>query len=184
VSSTNRGATRSPNDGYQTRPQDIAALLRHVRPCGAFLEPCSGSGNIVRAVKPLVAYIETCEITEGSDFLIFQPLIHYRWIITNPPFSLACEFIDRSLGIADNMAMLLRLNFLGAGKRLDWWQDKRPTALYVLAHRPDFLDRDGNRVLGKDGKPGKDSCEYAWFVWSRLYSGIHVIDNSITEAAR
>jgi hypothetical protein len=74
--------------------------------------------------------------------------------------------------------MLLRLNFLGSGGRRDWWQPRIPTAIFVLAPRPSFLDRDGRPVLGKDGRPGVDACEYAWFVWSRLYSGVRVINST------
>lgn len=80
--------------------------------------------------------------------------------------------------MGENIAFLLRLNFLGSKDRRDWWQTRMPTALYVLTPRPKFLMRDGSEVLGKNGKPGTDSCEYAWFVWSHSYAGIHVIGKS------
>ena len=177
MSSTGRGgATRLPNDDYQTPPPPIRALLAHVKPFGRFLEPCRGSGNILEAVRPYVTLASAFELSEGSDFL--GPMVlerRYDWIITNPPFSLACEFIERSLILAEHVAMLLRLNFLESEERRAWWQPRLPTALYALSQRPGFLDRHGRRVLNKHGKPGVDSCGYAWFVWSALYQGIHVI---------
>ena len=182
MSSTGRGTTRRPNDDYQSPPSAIAALLAHVKPSGTFHEPCAGSGNIIAEVRKVkeVTQVSWCELYpesgEGTDFLAYRigPR-KYDWIITNPPFSLACEFIDQSLRLAHNIALLLRLNFLESEDRREWWQTRRPTAIYVLSRRPSFLDRQGKRVLGKNGKPGTDSCAYGWFVWSRLYSGIHVI---------
>jgi hypothetical protein len=177
LSSTGRGTQRIPQDEYMTQPWVILALLQHVHPHGRFLEPCLGSGNIARIVGqlPTIREVDWCDITQGRDFLTYDPGHRFEWIITNPPFSLAREFIDRSLWMADNVAILLRLNFLGSNDRRDWWQTHMPTALYVLTPRPQFLDRAGNRITGKNGKPGTDSCEYAWFVWSKDYSGIHVI---------
>jgi len=176
MSSTNRGAKRRPNDDYQTPPPTIGSLLEHVTPFGKFLEPCKGSGNILQAVAPYVGHADWCEITEGRDFLSFvNDGLPYDWIISNPPFSLAREFIDRSIQLATNMAMLLRLNFLESNDRLPWWQDKTPDAIYALSHRPNFLDREGRPILNKHGKPGTDSCGYGWFVWSASYTGIHVI---------
>lgn len=177
MSSTNRGTVRKPQDEYMTPPWAVQALLQHVRPHGRFLEPCLGSGHIARTVGqlPSITLVDFCDITQGRDFLTYNPGHRFEWIITNPPFSIACEFIERSLWMADNVAFLLRLNFLGSDDRREWWQTRMPTALYVLTPRPHFLNRDGTRVLGKNGKPGNDSCEYAWFVWSKDYSGIHVI---------
>lgn len=178
MSSTGRGVIRRALDDYQTDPRSVEALLQHVKPFGSFLEPCVGSGNISDAVKPYVRKMDWCEITTGRDFLTWDfGGRRFDWIITNPPFSLAREFIDRSLARADHVAMLLRVNFLESQDRLKWWQSRLPTALYVLANRPGFLTREGTRVLNKQGKPGTDSCAYAWFVWSSRYSGIHVIGN-------
>jgi hypothetical protein len=173
------------NDSYQTPPEAIGSLLAHVKPQGRFLEPCAGSGNIlaaVRAIEPALA-ISWCELYPsdggpGVDFLAHRvggPGSRYDWIVTNPPYSQACGFIEQSLRLASNVAMLLRLNFLESEERREWWQRRLPSALYVLARRPGFRDRGGKRVVGKNGKPGTDACAYGWFVWSQKYSGIHVI---------
>src|SRR6266478_3931089 len=119
VSATNRGTERLEHDDYQTPPEAIAALLRHVKPVGRFMEPCSGSGNIVEAVRLLgTCTISWCELYPsgggpGTDFLTYRTGGYgskYDWIITNPPFSQACEFIEQSLRLAENVVMLLRLN--------------------------------------------------------------------------
>ena len=48
-----------------------------------------------------------------SDFLKAKPVVPYDWVITNPPFRLAEDFIDRSLKIARHgVAMLVRTVFI------------------------------------------------------------------------
>lgn len=187
MSSTNRGGERRANDSYMTPPRAVRALLYNIQVQGKVLEPCRGSGNIAAELLrvPGVTRVEWCEKydpAEPRDFfdddLISQwtgEIGRFDWIVTNPPYSLLCEFIDRSLACAVNVAMLLRVNCLESEARREWWQSCLPSAIYVLAKRPHFLDRDGKRVLGKSGRPGSDSCAYGWFVWSRHYHGIHVI---------
>lgn len=204
MSSTNRGSPRRPNDDYQTPPWAIEALLAHVEPYGNFLEPCRGSGNILRAVQSRIMdwaaapvprdaiipperlpKIHWCEIADGRDFLTYNSAgVWYDWIITNPPYSLAREFIERSISMSSNTAMLLRLNFLESEERRGWWQSRLPTALYVLSRRPNFEDRDGNLIRGKDGRSGTDSCAYGWFVWSQFSNGIHVIGDPNRNGGR
>ena len=104
-------------------------------------------------------------------------------IITNPPFSLAQEFVERALatrrmfameglsrlahGLAQTsepktmptVAMLLRLAFLESAKRAAFHR-RYPADVYVLSSRPSFTG---------DGK--SDSCAYAWFVWGKGKGG-------------
>ncbi len=85
-------------------------------------------------------------------------------IITNPPFFLALEFIQRAMresrSYSCTLAFLLRLNFLGSKKRRQFHLD-HPADLYVMTKRPSFIG----------GKT--DSIEYAWFVWDRDTVGGH-----------
>lgn len=94
----------------------------------------------------------------GEDFL--QDHHNRACVVTNPPFSLAQEFVQHSLEVADETFMLLRLNFLGAQKRADWWKTHEPDAIFVLSERPDFTGEGG------------DSCEYGWFYWGFRHQGI------------
>lgn len=76
-------------------------------------------------------------------------------MVTNPPFSLAEEFIrhSRELYPQAELVFLLRLNFAGSVGRLPLWRDLGTPDVYVLPNRPSFTG----------GKT--DSCEYAWFRW-------------------
>lgn len=63
----------------------------------------------------------------------------YDCIITNPPYSLAEEFLRKSLEIAPVVCFLLRLNFLGSQKRAAFLS-KNPPDVYVLSERPSFVN--------------------------------------------
>jgi hypothetical protein len=44
------------------------------------------------------------EITEGRDFLKAQG--QWDWIVTNPPWELVAEFLEKSMQCADNIVIL------------------------------------------------------------------------------
>lgn len=141
-------------------------------PKGTWFEPCAGSGDIIQGVKdirkdPIYWYANElrseCEEplkklanqVTTLDFLqwpIDPGPRKYDVIITNPPFSLAMAVIQKSLELADYVAMLLRLNFIGSAERHPFFREMMPD-VYVIPERPSF-----------DGK-GADSIEYAWFLW-------------------
>lgn len=116
------------------------------------LEPCKGDGRIVSFLEEKGLDVDWCEIQEGKDF--FEHEGEYDLVFTNPPFSIALEFIEHAFTMAPTVIMLLRVNFLAAVKRYDFWQQFPPDGLYILSKRPSFI---GTR---------SDSQEYAWFVWS------------------
>ena len=118
-------------------------------------------------------------------------------ILTNPPFSLAKEFIAKALTESDTVCMLQRVNFLGSQSRKEFWNANPPTHLFVLANRPKFIARCQNKECKNptsfqvgaieacplcDGKirPQSDATEYAWFVWDKKsvfkkQNGIYVV---------
>jgi hypothetical protein len=169
MSSTGRGGKRNESDYYPTPAWCVHRFLeKSTLPGGKWLEPCAGHGDIISAVSDtrddviwtanelrtdteelLKPMVDTVHI---GDYLNWQPTEHYRVVITNPPFSLAMEVIQKSLLVADWVVMLLRLNYLGTTERNPFFQEMMPDIL-VLPERPSF-----------DGK-GTDSIEYAWFVW-------------------
>jgi hypothetical protein len=171
MSSTNRGGQRNPADYYPTPAWCVDRLLDAVAlPGGRWVEPAAGDGAIIRAVNarvPGVAWTchelrAECEpallalpgveaVHVGSYLHTAAPLADV--IITNPPFSLARDFVAASLPRARYVAMLLRLNFLSSGERANLMRSNAPD-VYVLPNRPSFSG--GGRT---------DSVEYAWFVW-------------------
>ncbi|GMA64734.1 DNA methyltransferase [Alicyclobacillus fastidiosus] len=159
MSATNRANhKRNANDSYPTPSWCTEAIVREIvwTSDSRVLEPCCGDGAISRVIEHVqwVSHIEWCEIQMGRDFLEYDFFgERFDFVITNPPFSLAQEFVEKSLTLANCVIMLLRLNFLASGKRKEFWEKHPPTAIHVLTKRPSFT---GN---------GTDATDYAWFVW-------------------
>ena len=200
VSATNRGAIRKEKDFYATPAASVASLLNvlTIPTAGTFLEPCRGAGDIYNRIECRQRLY--CELSEGIDYLTWKPSCRTDVIITNPPFSLALEFLQKSLAEADTVIYLLRLNFLGSQQRRAFWQANRPTHTLVLANRPVFAwfckgkkgakkgcgaayEPESTRTCSNCGGrvgPGTDATEYAWFGWDRagvinLEPGVHVL---------
>jgi len=159
VSATGRSLTkRHEYDAYSTPTWCAEAICRDlVFPHKSWiLEPCSGENAIVNVVERFTGeQMLALDIQRGEDFLEQDMSVYGRFdmVITNPPFSLAQEFIEKSLTLANCVVMLLRLNFLASKSRKEFWQKHPPTAIHVLTKRPSFTGK------------GTDATDYAWFVW-------------------
>jgi hypothetical protein len=97
----------------------------------------------------------------NENYLTCKTPRKFNVIISNPPFSLALEFIKKSFELLDDhgtMFFLLRLGFLAGIRRYkELWINHRPTAIYILSKRPSFTDDNCT-----------DSQEYAWFQWTKF----------------
>jgi hypothetical protein len=166
---------------------------------GRWLEPGAGEGNIIYGAKSWKPHFDpiwdACELREecepilkeqGADIIqigdYFEkgppPGQRYSVIMTNPPFRLAQEFIQRSLD-ADcrYVVMLLRLNYIGSERRNAFMTRHAPD-LYVLPNRPSF------KATGET-----DSIEYAWFLWdkhnlNRSFGDYRLLDLTPLEVRR
>ena len=164
---------RIANDAYQTPWYTIESLLDVCDLSGieSFYEPCKGAGNIYKYINLPEEAKGYSEIEEGKDYLkaVIEPL-SIDLIMTNPPFILAKEFLDKSLVEAMNVFYLLRTGYLASQDRVDFWRRiGTPNKLLVLPQRPKFVHN------------GSDSQEYAWFCYDReglvkLPDGIHILD--------
>ena len=103
-------------------------------------------------------------------------------IITNPPFSLATEFLETAFRVAKHMIIfLLPLDYLHGKDRFDrlWNRDAgwRISEIYVFVRRPMFTDK-----VRKDGKYSTGSVTFAWMIFVRgemvVPPVMRLIDNS------
>ncbi len=171
MSAAGRGAVRREYDAYYTPAWCVDRLLdTGVLPSGNWLEPAAGNGAIIKAVSkrlPSIVWsaneirpderkslIGVANISIG-DFLESTDKTHYDVIITNPPYSQAKEFIEKSLLMADHVVMLLRINFLAGKCRYTLFKNNMPD-IYVLPDRPSFTDNNNT-----------DASSYAWFHFHR-----------------
>ncbi len=171
---------RVENDFYATDPQSVRDLLDSCEIEGdSFYEPCCGQGHISKALKeyyPEAKHYATDLIDRGYgiggiDFLNNKQRAKADWIISNPPYSLAKEFIDEALLCANKgVAMFLKIQFLEGQARKDWFKTTPLKYVYVFSKRQDPW-RDGESLNPKTGKKWGSTMCFAWFVWEQGYAG-------------
>ena len=185
MSSTNRAnaAARHVSDYYVTpqlsirefllafnedflRQIDIPDNLR-------ILDPCAGGDTehgmsypeaITKYSGWTIEKIETIDVRPDSkaeikeDFLFCSPRIPKpNMAITNPPFNIALDVIQKCLREVHEggwVIMLLRLNFFGSQERSQWFKGNMPWACYVHSKRLKFTNAGGT-----------DSIEYMHCCW-------------------
>lgn len=107
-----------PNRNYKSNdivmtPINLAEkLVNHFKPQGKGLEPCCGSGNILKFLDNA----DWCEITKGIDFFDYDKKVDY--IFTNPPFSQFRKFLEHSMELANEIYFLITINHLWTKARL------------------------------------------------------------------
>jgi len=175
---------QADSDHYPTPPLlaqagvDMAVELYGERP-KMLIEPgCSERAPFVAAARRLE--IEACgiELRDVAEHAWIKPGLNYLAggqprriargadiIITNPPFSLAVEFITQAMeDISDRglVVMLLQTGIEGSAARRTFWNVYQPVFRYVVRPRPGFV------------KGGNDSREYAFYVWVSPAFALHL----------
>ena len=164
----NRSAVdRNATDFYATPPEVTAALLDFlecknlISPLATIWEPAMGDGAMMDVmfereyrVWGSDLYPHFCNVP-SVDFL--QSTIECDWIITNPPFSKATEFIAHALELGKPCAFLLKSQFWHAKSRLELFRENPPSYVLPLTWRPDFLH---------GAKSGSPTMECLWTVWA------------------
>jgi hypothetical protein len=108
----------------------------------------------------------------GIDFLKSDKKNVDYHIITNPPYSLAEEFIRKALEIVkdgNKIAMFLPIRYLEGKKRRKLFDEYPPKTVYVSSGRI-LCAKNGNF----DDKNGS-AMSYAWFIWVKGYNGKTII---------
>lgn len=186
---------RVDNDYYATNPSDTKEFLDLIDKeydlyDKTILEPAAGQGHISTILvdrytsseinsTDLVnrgSSFDNVNIEGGVDFLNREPGfkgIKYDYVITNPPFSLAREFIDTSLEISDKVFIFAKLQFLEGKARKDWFKGVPLKYVYVYSHRANPW-RNGEEH-DENGKRWSSTMAFAWYVFDKEYSGEPII---------
>lgn len=139
-----------------------------------WLDPCAGGDSENEMSYPAVIQkdlgvqeMTTCDLRMDSlakiqgDYrtIFFREDEKFDIVITNPPFNLAQEIIEKALEDTKDggyVIMLLRLNYFGSKGRKPFWDKHLPIRTYVHHKRMSFV---------KGG--GTDSIEYMHCVWQK-----------------
>lgn len=174
---------REKNDFYATDPKSVKALLDVANIRGeSFYEPCCGQGHISKVLKkhyPKSRHYASDLIdreygTGYVDFLkvgTFFGKSKFDWIITNPPFKHAQEFVEKSLSMTNTgVAMFLKIQFLEGQTRQQFLKDTPLKYVYVFSARQNPW-RNGIEINPDTGKRWEGTMCFAWFVWKHGYKG-------------
>lgn len=173
MSQRNSEYARVPGDLYETPEWVTQAVVPYLPPGVPVWEPACGSGKMVRALEALGIDVVGSDISSGSDFLeATNSILTYPrlTIVTNPPYSLATEFIKQALELTHDdgfVAMLLRTDFDHAKSRRVLFADCPMFATkVVLTKRIVWFDRPG----------AAPSFNHAWYIWDWTHSGAPTLE--------
>ena len=169
---------REINDYYATDPNAIDYLLMEEEFSNNIWEPACGVGNMSKRLKEYGYNVLSTDLIMRDnyadkliDFLQEDVKEYDGDIITNPPYSLACEFIEKSLSIIKpnhKVAMFLKLTALEGQSRYNRiYKNNPPRTIYVFIRR---IECAKNNVF-----QGTSAVCYAWFVWQKGFKGLPTI---------
>lgn len=159
---------RDTNDFYVTPSETIKAILQAEPMVGTIWEPSCGTGAIS---EELIAH--GYESVVSSDLIdrgygvgsvnFLKTNLNVDNVITNPPFSLAREFVDHALKCASQkVIMLAKIQFLAGQKRHFLFQDPAFKGIYVCKKRLKM-----KRAYEEKAYKNGGMMDFAWFVWDK-----------------
>lgn len=174
-----RTEAKDSRDDFPTPPWATRAFLEHViqprEPEMAeqvALEPACGAGHMDKVLREYFASTQASDIYdygygEVSDFLTARRASNsVDWVITNPPFVAAEQFVESSLKVARRgVAILARTVFIESVGRYERLFKPTPPAIFAQ-----FVERVP-MVKGRLDKKASTATGYAWFVWMHDHTG-------------
>lgn len=163
-------------DYFPTPPWATRALCEHVLighgwrrdnlAAQTFWEPACGQGHMA---KPLCEYFECGRASDVhaygygavEDFLFARKRAGIvDWVITNPPFRLAMQFILEAREIASQgVCMLVRTSFLESGERYrELFLPHKPLIVAPFVEHVPMLK-------GRLDRNASSATSYTWIVW-------------------
>lgn len=130
-------------------------------------EPACGEGHMARALKEYAGGLMASDIRQYGDNIVEDFLYPHSpysgdWVITNPPFRLAEQFVRRGLDVARiGVAVLVRSVFIESAGRYESLFKTRP---------PSFMAQFVERVpmlKGRVDRTASTATSYCWLVWYR-----------------
>jgi len=164
---------RAEDDYYATNPKAVDDLLRNETFGDRVWECACGEGHISKRLQKHGKNIYSTDKVDrgyGDDFFDFiddnpYDRLEGHDIITNPPFSSAKHFVEKSYDLIEEgrkIAMFLRISFLESVNRLSLFERHPPIRVYVYSSRI---------CCAKNGDPkefeGSGAMCFAWFVWKK-----------------
>lgn len=178
----NPKAIREENDFYATEPKAIELALPYLINTGIskdLWENAVGKGHIANVLKKNGFNVRCSDIVdrgyENTEVLNFLDC-NEKWngdIITNPPFKLAENFVEKGFELINDgnkLYYFLKIQFLEGIKRNEMY--KKYPLKYLLVY-------SARQKCAKDAEFDKYSATtqcYCWFVFEKGYKRKPIID--------
>ena len=126
------------HDHFDTPAYAVKPLLPYIKPEWTVWEPTdtTGKSQIARVLRK-----HGCKVVSTSkkkfDFLKDEPDFDFDCIVTNPPYAIKNDFIQRCYKYKERWAMLMPLTALEGVERGQWYDDFG-IQLLVLDRRVEF----------------------------------------------
>lgn len=142
-------------DDFQTPVQALKPLLKFMPKNWIVWECACGRGNLVKGFREFGYEVVGSDALTGQSFFKYQP-DKFDVIVTNPPFSLKQEFLERAYSIGKPFAFLLPLTTFEGKKRQGLFQEYGIEVI-MFDRRINFETPSGNG--------GGSWFATAWFTW-------------------
>jgi hypothetical protein len=132
-------------------------------------DPCGDTdNNIAIALRAVGKRVVTNNIVrDGSDFRTRRTApARVGAIVTNPPFSLAADFVTHGLELVPKVIILERIQFLEADVRAALFDAGKLARVFVFRDRVPRMHKEG-----WTGKRATAAMMLAWFVFERDHDG-------------
>lgn len=171
--------SRETFDYYATDPKAVEMLLELEQFAPVIWEPACGEGHISKVLQAHGYEVISTDLVyrgfgdpEPLDFLK-ETLDGFEGdIITNPPYSVGFEFVQRALESVrpgGKVAMLLKVQFLEGQKRGVFFKGTPPRTVYISSSRISCAKN------GDFERFPNSAIAYAWYVWEKGFTGDPVI---------
>jgi len=170
---------RETNDYYATDPVAAEWLLKLETLNQNIWECSAGAGHLSKVFEAAGHKVISSDLVDrgfaksGIDFLACNKKFNGD-IITNPPYSLAQEFIEKGLEIVEEgnkVIMFLKIQFLEGKARKKLFEIYPPKTIWVSSSRI-LCAKNGD--FEKYRKQGS-AVAYAWYIWEKGYNGDTII---------
>jgi hypothetical protein len=122
----------SKNDELYTPEILVKPIIKYLRPGSSIWCPFdTEKSEFVITLSNSGFRVIHSHIWEGKDFFNYEPHERYDYIISNPPFSLKLEVLDRLYGLNKPFAVLLGLPILNYQAVGEFFLDKKLQLLIV-----------------------------------------------------
>ena len=168
---------RADNDFYSTDPVAIDYLLKHETFSENIWECACGNGKLSERLKKNGYNVRSTDLVyrnygerESIDFLQ-QNEVFDGDIITNPPYNLALEFVQKALELSNRkVAMFLKIQFLETQKRyLELFKVCPPKKVLVFVKRMACYRED-------DTSFKSSAICFCWIIWDKEYKGNTILE--------